>query len=130
MKELLIVLLLLGGGQYVWTHYLQPPTSAPAALTPAVKYPQERIEALARTVRSSEVVMYTTSSCPYCAQAKSWLSQNGFAFKECNMTNSPSCEREFMALGGNGTPFVVLRRNGQTHYMRDGFGSEEFLDLL
>lgn len=130
MKQLLIVLLLLGGGHYAWNYYMAPtPTSAP--LAPEVtQFSQTRITEIAHSVRSGEVTLYTTSSCPYCAQAKSWLSANGFTYQECNMTVSRSCEREFLAFGGTGTPFIVIRRDGKTQYMREGFGSEEFLSLL
>ena len=36
------------------------------------------IQALAAGVKAEEVVMYSTTECPYCAQAKAWLNQNGF----------------------------------------------------
>jgi glutaredoxin len=90
----------------------------------------QKIDVLAAKVSAGDVVMYSTSVCPYCAQAKGWLSQNGFAFTECNMTNSLSCEQEFKSLGGDGTPFLVVRHGGKVTYMKDGFDSEEFLALL
>ena len=37
------------------------------------------------------------------------------------------CESEYMALGGNGTPFLVIRRAAKEHLMKDGFDSDEFL---
>jgi glutaredoxin len=90
----------------------------------------QKISALAAKVSAGDVVMYSTSVCPYCAQAKGWLNQNSFAFTECNMTNSSSCEQEFKSLGGDGTPFLVVRHGGKVSYMKDGFDSEEFLALL
>jgi glutaredoxin len=90
----------------------------------------QKIGALAAKVSAGDVVMYSTSLCPYCAQAKGWLSQNGFAFTECNMTTTPSCIAEFKSLGGDGTPFLVVRHGGKVSYMKDGFDSEEFLALL
>jgi glutaredoxin/predicted RNA-binding Zn-ribbon protein involved in translation (DUF1610 family) len=86
----------------------------------------EQMHTLASTVKAGEVVMYTTTECPYCAQAKGWLHQNGFAFNECNMSVSRECEREFLSYGGNGTPYLVVR--GQ--HMKDGFDSDQFLALL
>jgi glutaredoxin len=90
----------------------------------------QKMGALAAKVSAGDVVMYSTSVCPYCAQAKGWLNQNGFAFTECNMTTTASCESEFKSLGGDGTPFLVVRQGGKVSYMKDGFDSEEFLALL
>lgn len=90
----------------------------------------QKMSVLAAKVSAGDVVMYSTSVCPYCAQAKGWLSQYGFAFTECNMTTTASCESEFKSLGGDGTPFLVVRNDGKVSYMKDGFDSEEFLALL
>ena len=86
----------------------------------------EQMHALASRVKAGDVMMYTTTECPYCAQAKGWLRQNGFAFNECNMTLSRECEREFVSYGGNGTPYLVVRGR----HMKDGFDSDQFLALL
>jgi glutaredoxin len=85
-----------------------------------------QIHALAATVKSDEVVMYSTTDCTYCAQAKSWLSQYGFPLSECNMTTTPHCEQEFKALGADGTPYLIVRG----HHMKNGFDSDEFLAAL
>ena len=37
-----------------------------------------QIQQLAASVKAEEVVMYSTSECPYCHAAKGWLAQNGF----------------------------------------------------
>jgi glutaredoxin len=83
-------------------------------------------QALAASVKPGEVMMYSTNECVYCAHAKGWLQQNGFAFTECNMSVSRECEREFLSYGGNGTPYLVVRGK----HMKDGFDSDQFLALL
>lgn len=92
------------------------------------------LQALAATVKPGDVVMYSTTECTYCAQAKGWLAQYGFAFTECNMSVSSQCEREFRDYGGNGTPYLVMRRNGpkghKVHHMKNGFDTDEFVALL
>ena len=88
------------------------------------------LSALAATVKPGDVVMYSTTECVYCAQAKGWLNQYGFAFTECNMSVESRCESEFKSYGGNGTPYLVVQRNGKTHHMKDGFDSDEFLAAL
>ncbi len=87
---------------------------------------EAELRKLAASVRSGEVVMYTTTECSYCAQAKSWMNQYGFAFDECNMSVSARCEREFRGYGGTGTPYLVIRGR----HMKDGFDSDEFMALL
>ncbi|QNA87658.1 glutaredoxin family protein [Massilia sp. Dwa41.01b] len=82
--------------------------------------------AMAATVRPGDVVMYTTTTCVYCHQAKAWLNQYGFPFKECNMTVDRSCQDEFMRRGATGTPYLLVRNQE----MKNGFDSDEFLRLL
>ena len=117
--KLILLAALAWGGWYAQQAWRALPQ---AAAEPTV----DDLSALASTVRPGEVVMYTTTECVYCAQAKSWLSGYGFAFKECNMSIQPACEREFLAYGANGTPFLLVR--GQQ--MKNGFDSDEFLQLL
>jgi glutaredoxin len=110
--------------QFAWKHFnvgssLIVP-AASAEMTP------EQLQALARTVDASEIVMYSTPECTYCNQAKGWLSSYGFAFTDCNMRAEPRCEREFMSYGATGTPYLVVRG----HHMKNGFDSDEFLALL
>jgi glutaredoxin len=88
------------------------------------------LSALAASVKPGDVVMYSTTECPYCARAKSWLNQYGFAFTECNMSVSDLCQREFQSYGGVGTPYLVVHHGGQTHHIKDGFDSDEFLAAL
>ncbi len=82
--------------------------------------------ALAASVKAEEVVMYTTTECVYCAQAKGWLRQNGFAFTECNVEKDACCEAGLRATGSVGVPTLLVR--GQL--MSNRFDSEEFVALL
>ncbi|MEO8104524.1 MAG: glutaredoxin family protein [Betaproteobacteria bacterium] len=85
---------------------------------------------LVRSVGPGDVVMYSTTECGYCTQAKNWLNRYGFAFTECNMSVDTRCETEFRELGGTGTPFLLVSRGDQTYRMKNGFDSDEFLALL
>jgi glutaredoxin len=84
------------------------------------------ISSLAAEVQTGDIVMYSTTSCPYCREAGAWMRRNGFAFTECNMTTDLRCESEFLSYGGTGTPYLVVRG----HHMKDGFNSDEFLAAL
>ena len=88
------------------------------------------LKALAAKVSSADVIMYSTNECTYCHQAKNWLNEHGFAFTECNMSTEQRCEDEFRSYGANGTPFLVIRRGGKEHLMKQGFDSDEFLSAL
>lgn len=85
---------------------------------------------VAAATRSGDVVIYTTTHCPYCAQAKQWMTRYGFAFTECNAETSSSCAAELLRhqsiTGGQGVPYLVVRG----HHMKDGFDSDEFVAAL
>lgn len=84
------------------------------------------IAALAASVRADEVIVYTTSTCNYGAEAMRWLDQQGFAYTVCNMSTTARCEQTFLASGATGTPYLIVRG----HHMKDGFDSDEFLAAL
>lgn len=90
--------------------------------TPSV----EELTAFAATVKADDVLMYSTTECPNCGEAKAWLHRYGFPFTECNMSLSPQCEQEFRALGADGTPYLIVRGR----HMKNGFDSDEFIDDL
>ena len=88
------------------------------------------VRRLAASVRAEQVVMYSTTECGYCTQARSWLNGYGFAFTECNMSLDSRCVDEFHALKGEGTPYLVVRGPRGEHHMKEGFDSDEFLSAL
>jgi glutaredoxin len=113
----MVLLIIAGAAQFAWKHY------SPSHSTHAEQSP---ISQLAATVKAGDIIMYSTTECVYCGEAKSWLNQNGFAFTECNMTIDQRCQQEFNAYGAVGTPFLIVRG----HQMKDGFDSDEFLQAL
>lgn len=68
MKPLLITLLLALAAYYGWTHR----TGNSLATT---DLSTTQIQQLAASVKAEEVVMYSTTECPYCHAAKGWLAQ-------------------------------------------------------
>lgn len=91
---------------------------------------RSEMRTLAASVRPEEVVMYTTTECGYCHQAKNWLNSNGFAFTECNMSVEARCQTEFQSYRADGTPFLVINRGKKQHLMREGFDTDEFVAAL
>lgn len=100
------------------------------ACSPTVSYKTEDIQALAQTVKEGDIIMYTTPDCTYCNQAKKWLSQNNFAFTNCDITTSKQCRQQYDNYGGNGVPLVAIQKHGKQHLMKDGFDSDELLIAL
>ena len=111
--KILLGLVVLAGA---WTVYRRMPAMAPGPDLPK----------LAAATGPGDVVMFTTSTCPYCKQAASWMNQHGFAFTECNTETHAACERQFRSYGGNGVPYLVVKG----HHMKNGFDSDEFLHAL
>ena len=84
------------------------------------------LRVLAATVKPGDVTLYTTTDCPYCAQAKGWLNQYRFAYTECNAETRSDCAADLRSHGAMGVPFLLVRGRP----MHNGFDSDEFVALL
>ncbi len=87
---------------------------------------EKELRDLATTVTPTDVLIYPTTDCPYCAQAKRWMTQYGFAFTECDAQVREECARDLERLGNGGVPYLIVRE----HHMKDGFDSDEFIAAL
>jgi glutaredoxin len=96
----------------------------------AESYTAEDVRALAATVQAGEIFMYTTTTCPYCAGARQWLTGYGFGFTECRLDADAGCEAGFAADHGTGVPLVIITRAGQRTVLPDGFDSDALLAAL
>lgn len=54
------------------------------------------------------VVVYTSSTCPYCTLAKDYLEEKGVEYTEKNVQSDPAARKELMAMGHMGVPVVVI----------------------
>ncbi len=86
----------------------------------------EQLKALAATVQADEVLIYSAPWCGNCTEAKSWMTQNGFKYQECNVEASIDCADQFKRLGADGIPYLIVK--GQ--HMKDGFDSDQFIAAL
>jgi glutaredoxin len=96
-----------------------PRNSAAAPATP-----RNSAAAPAITRWGKQVVIYTTSHCPYCKQAKQYFTEKGVPFWEFDLETSPGKEA-YRKLGGKGTPLIMV---GGTKVA--GFEAEEMDRLL
>jgi glutaredoxin len=70
----------------------------------------QEVRALAQ---EGDITMFTTSTCQYCAQAKSWLSTHDVPWRECNVETDARCLAQFNARGAPGVPLMSVRGRWQ-----------------
>lgn len=61
-----------------------------------------------RATAMPHVVMYATSTCPYCAKARAYMAARGIPFEERDVDSSRAINREFRQYGGRGVPLFVV----------------------
>lgn len=54
------------------------------------------------------VVVYTSSTCPYCTLAKNYLEEKGVSYTEKNVQTDKEARQELMNMGHMGVPVVVI----------------------
>lgn len=73
----------------------------------------------------SNVIVYTSSTCPYCTLAKNYLSEKGIEYTEKNVQTDKEARKELMAMGHMGVPVLVV--DGEEIV---GFDKDKLDDLL
>lgn len=71
------------------------------------------------------VIVYTRGGCPYCAMAKTYLTQHRVRFQEYDIYRSEKGSRDFKALGGIGVPIIVVGDKRM-----DGYDENRLAQLL
>ncbi len=56
----------------------------------------------------SKVVVYTSSTCPYCTMAKEYLNDKNVEFEERNVQTDSKARAELMAKGYTGVPVIDI----------------------
>ncbi|UZD55912.1 glutaredoxin family protein [Caldimonas aquatica] len=82
----------------------------------ASHYHEQRLAQRMAAAQPGDIVMFSTTECPYCAKARVWLDEHRVNFTECNLSVSQACRQAFERLGGRGVPTFVVQ--GQ---VRSGF---------
>jgi len=65
--------------------------------------------------KERRVVMYATSWCPYCQQARDYFRRRGIPYVEHDIEKDPVAHRDYKAFGGRGIPVIFVdqrRMNG------------------
>ena len=55
-------------------------------------------------VQEEDVVLYTTSWCPYCRKARDYFDQAGIPYTEYDIEKSARAYREYQKISGRGVP--------------------------
>lgn len=90
-------------------------------------YRQEQALAreLARQARDGDILMLASDRCGYCERARRFMRGHGIAFSECSIERDAACAARFKAVGGGGTPTLLVRGEAQL-----GFDPERVLRRL
>src|SRR5688572_7686413 len=72
-----------------------------------------------------KVVMYSTTWCTVCQQARNYLVQHRIPFTEVDVEKSEAGREEFQRLGGRSVPIILVGNQRM-----DGFGANRFELLL
>lgn len=60
------------------------------------------------TGKPRNIVMYTKPNCGYCARAKAFLSKNGIAYTDYDITTDKKAHERFRKLKGTGVPLIFV----------------------
>lgn len=105
MKYLLLIALLLFSGSM---------RAEPAAES-------LRLAAIADFDKEEKVVMYATSWCPYCQQARNYFRQQGITYTEYDIERDGEARRRYQAFGGRGVPVIFVGKRRMNGFSVSGF---------
>lgn len=59
--------------------------------------------------KQPRIVIFTTPSCPWCRAVKTYLRQNGFRFREVDVSKDPDAARDMIRrTGQRGVPVLLI----------------------
>jgi glutaredoxin len=82
-------------------------------------------ELLAQRVQPGDIRMISSQTCGWCTAARRWMQDEGIPFEECFVERDAQCLADYQALGGEGTPTLLVR--GQRVL---GFDRARIIDIL
>jgi glutaredoxin len=64
---------------------------------------------MAQRARPGDILMISSTTCPFCERARRWLTLHQVAFTECFIERDAACADRYRALGARGTPTMWVR---------------------
>lgn len=80
-----------------------------------------QLAAMADYDKEEKVVMYATSWCPYCQQARNHFRQQGIAYTEYDIERDAEAKRRYQAFGGRGIPVIFVGKRRMNGFSVSGF---------
>ncbi len=74
--------------------------------------------------KGKKVIMYSTSWCGYCAQARKYFKSKGIPYIDYDIEKNKKAKRKYDALGGVGVPLILVGKKSMT-----GFSIPAFNDI-
>ena len=68
---------------------------------------------LAQQARPGDILMISSTTCPFCERARRWLTLHQVPFTECFIERDAACADRYQALGARGTPTMWVRGQAQ-----------------
>jgi glutaredoxin len=78
---------------------------------------------------TNKIVLYSTSTCPYCKQATSYLQRKNIGYIERILDSNRIYQEEYRNLGGKGVPFIVFEQKTMNGFTEKAFETN-FPDIL
>jgi glutaredoxin len=76
---------------------------------------------LAQTDPSKQVVMYATSWCPYCRQARNYFREQGIPYVEYDIEKNEEAGRAYRNFGGKMIPVIFVGKRRMNGFSIAGF---------
>jgi glutaredoxin len=68
---------------------------------------------MAQRARPGDILMISSTTCPFCERARRWLTLHQVPFTECFIERDTACADRYQALGARGTPTLWVRGQAQ-----------------
>lgn len=68
-----------------------------------------------------QVVMYATSWCPYCRQARNYFRQQGLRYIEHDIEKDAAARQAYKVFGGRGIPVIFVGKRRMNGFSVAGF---------
>lgn len=70
---------------------------------------------------SNRVIMYATSWCGYCKQARNHFNENGIPFTEYDIEKDERARKSYDSIGGKGVPVILVGKKRMNGFSAAGF---------
>lgn len=63
--------------------------------------------------QADDILMLTTSTCPYCAAARRWMDKHEVSYRECDVETDAACRAQYESKGSPGVPLLKVKGRWQ-----------------